>query len=116
MARWLADENFRGDFVRGLRLRKGDLDILRAQDVGLEGAGDDAVLAWAASNNRIVLTHDRATMPDFAYARVGSGQRMPGLLVLNDRMSVNLAIRELLLAETCADESEWNGLVVYLPL
>jgi hypothetical protein len=43
-----ADENFNNDIVRGLLRRNPRLDIVRAQDVGLSGAGDEAVLEWAA--------------------------------------------------------------------
>ena len=63
MLRLLADENFNGDVVRGLLLRQPNLDIVCVQDVGLAGADDSDILAWAAENDRIVLTHDRATMP-----------------------------------------------------
>jgi hypothetical protein len=38
MLRLLADESFNGDIVRGLFLRQPDLDLVRVQDVGLEGA------------------------------------------------------------------------------
>ena len=76
MFRLLADENFNVDIVRGLLLRQPDLDIVRVQDVGLTGEDDLQVLAWAAENNRIVLTHDRATMPSYALERLASGERM----------------------------------------
>jgi predicted nuclease of predicted toxin-antitoxin system len=82
----------------------------------LEGAEDPAVLAWAAENNRILLTHDRATMPDFAYARIVAGQPMPGAFVLNDRLPVRQAIDELLLVDAASEQGEWAGLVLYLPL
>lgn len=75
MLRLLSDENFNGDMVRGWLLRHPDLDLNRVQDVGLEEADDPTILAWTAEQNRIVLTHDRATMPDFAYARVVAGRR-----------------------------------------
>jgi len=55
-------------------------------------------------------------MPDFAYARVGVGQPMPGVFVMPDRLAVRQAIEELLLVETCSEQAEWDGLVVYLPL
>ena len=116
MLRLLSDENFNGDIVRGLLLCHPDLDLHRVQDVGLEAAEDPTILAWAAANNRIVLTHDRATMPDFAYARVVTGQPMPGVFVLDDRLSVRQAIDEILLLEGCSEQAEWVGLVVYLPL
>jgi predicted nuclease of predicted toxin-antitoxin system len=59
MVRLLSDENFNGDIVRGLLLRRPDLDLRRVQDAGLEAADDPTILEWAAANNRIVLTHDR---------------------------------------------------------
>jgi len=116
MLRLLADENFNGDIVRGLLLRQSDLDIVRVQDVDLSGADDPAVLAWAAANNRILLTHDRATMPDFAYARLAAGEGMAGVFILNDRFPVGQAIHEILLTVACSEQAEWSGRVVRLPL
>ncbi|HEV3137853.1 MAG TPA: DUF5615 family PIN-like protein [Pirellulales bacterium] len=116
MLRLLSDENFNGDIVRGLLLRKPDLDILRVQDVGLSGADDPDVLAWAAENGRIVLTHDRATMSDYAYERVAAGENMAGVFILNDRFPVGSAIEEILLTNECTEQAEWSGRVVHLPL
>jgi predicted nuclease of predicted toxin-antitoxin system len=116
MLRLASDENFNEDAVRGLLLREPNLDLVRIVNVGLKSAEDPDVLAWSAENDRIVLTHDRATMPDFAYARVASGQSMPGVFVLNDRLPIRQMIDELLLVNACSDQAEWAGLVVYLPL
>jgi hypothetical protein len=116
MLRLLADEKFNGDIVRGLLLRQPNLDLVRVQDVGLAGADDPDVLAWAAENGRIVLTHDRATLPDFAYARVAAGQEMAGVFVLNDRFPIGQAIEEILLMDACTEQAEWSGRTVYVPL
>jgi hypothetical protein len=116
MLHWLSDENLNGDLVRGLRLRRPNLDLVRVQDVGLSEADDPTVLAWAAENNRIILTHDRATMPDFAYERLAEGLTMAGLVVINDRMPIRQAIDETILLEDCMSDEEWQGLVLYLPL
>ena len=116
MLKLLSDENFNGDIVRGLFLRQPNLDLLRVQDVGLREVDDPAILDWAATNDRIVLTHDRATMPDFAYERLLRGEQMLGLFVVNDRMPTRQAIDELLLLVDCTDQSEWKGIVLYLPL
>lgn len=116
MLRLLCDENFNGDIVRGLFLRQPDLDLLRVQDVGLRKVDDPAILDWAASNGRILLTHDRATMPDFAYERLSQGQPMLGMFVINDRMPVRQVIDELLLLIDCSEQDEWQGIVLYLPL
>ncbi|MEX0716299.1 MAG: DUF5615 family PIN-like protein [Planctomycetaceae bacterium] len=82
MLRLLADENFNGDIVRGLLLRQPNLDIVRVQDVDLAGSDDPEILAWAAENDRIVLTHDRATMSDHAHERVAAGEGMAGVFIL----------------------------------
>jgi predicted nuclease of predicted toxin-antitoxin system len=116
MLRFLSDENFNGDIVRGLFLRQPNLDLLRVQDIGLAEVDDPTILKWAAENDRILLTHDRATMPDFAYQRLLQQEEMSGLFVINDRMSVREAIDELLLLVNCSEQSEWKGFVLYLPL
>lgn len=116
MIRLLTDENFNGDIIRGLLLRKADLNLVRVQDVGLAGKDDAEILAWAAANDRIVITHDRATMPHFAFARLAAGEPMAGVFVLNDRFPVGEAIDEILLIDDCTDQAEWIGLVVHLPL
>ena len=116
MLRLLSDENLNGNLVRGLLRRQPDLDLLRVQDVNLLEAEDPDILEWAAARDRIVLTHDSATMPDFAYTRIVAEEVMPGLFVINDRMSVQRAIQEIVLMDECSEQSEWSNLVTYLPL
>ena len=55
--RFLADENLDNNILRG-----SQLDIVRVQDVGLLGKDDPTVLAWAAQEEKILLTHDVATI------------------------------------------------------
>ncbi|MEM7536554.1 MAG: DUF5615 family PIN-like protein [Chloroflexota bacterium] len=112
----LSDENFHGDIIRGVLLSRPSIDLVRVQDVGLGEADDPTILEWAAMHNRIVLTHDRATMPDFAYDRVVMRKPMPGMFVFNDRISVKEAIHELLLIDECSEHREWQNLVIYPPL
>lgn len=116
MAKFLADENFNNQIVRGILRQNQSIDIVRVQDENLSGADDPAVLAWAAKEGRIVLTHDVATMVDFAYDRVQSGLLMPGLFEVTRRVSVGLAIEEIILIAECSLEGEWEGQVRYLPL
>lgn len=68
--------------MRGLRLLVEDVDVVRVQDVGLRMATDQAILDWAATEGRILVTQDIRTMPDFAYDRVNAGLAMPGVAVL----------------------------------
>ena len=116
MLRLLSDENFRGEILRGLRRRLPDVDVVRVQDVGLAGAEDPAILAWAATEGRVLLTHDRNTIPEFAYDRIRHGLPMPGVFVVDDDLPAGQAIADLLLAVQCGEPAEWNGLITYFPL
>lgn len=115
MIRLLSDENFNGNIVRGLFLRQPNLDLLRVQDVNLLNVDDPEILEWAANNNRILLTHDRATMPDFAYERLSRNQSMAGMFVVSDRMAVRQAIDDLLLIVDVTEQTEWKSQILYLP-
>lgn len=65
MLRLLADENFNNDILRGLLRKVSSVDIARLQDTPLFSAPDERVLEWAAQEHRILLTHDRRTIPFF---------------------------------------------------
>ena len=60
--RFAADENFNRKILDGLRIRLPHVDIVRVQDMELHGATDPAILAWAAQEGRILLTHDVQTL------------------------------------------------------
>jgi predicted nuclease of predicted toxin-antitoxin system len=112
----LSDENFDGDILRGLLRRMPDLDVLRVQDIGLAQTPDPIILAWAAANQRILLTHDLKTLPDFAYDRVRAGELMPGVFLVSDQMPKGQAIEELLFAIQCLSAEEVKNQVRRFPL
>lgn len=116
MIRLLADENFNGDIVHGLRQRSAELDVVRVQDVGLAAAEDPMILEWAAREGRVLLTHDRRTMTRYAYERIERGDTMPGIVVMNDALPVGRAIEDILLLVEAGPEDEWEDQVRHLPL
>ncbi len=116
MLRLAADENFNYAIVRGVLLRRPDIDLIRVQDAGLSGADDPTVLEWAARENRVLLTHDVATMTRYAYERIRAGLPMPGVFELGRRIAIGEAIEDILLLAECSEEGEWEGQVRYLPL
>jgi hypothetical protein len=114
--RWLADENFNNDILRALRRRNRNIDIVRAQDVGLTGVDDQAILAWAAGQERILLTHDVSTITAHAYRRVVKGERMPGVFEVSRAVPIRTAIEDIVLITECSVPGECEGQVRYLPL
>src|SRR5436309_2619639 len=98
MVRFLADADLNEGIVDGCLRREATMDFLSANEARLEGISDPAVLALAADQDRILVSHDFQTMPrhfgDFLFARIQSG-RAPGATILapwrrDRRTSVNL--------------------------
>lgn len=116
MTCFLVDEDFNNDVLRGIRRRWADLDAVRVQDVGLFGADDDTVLATAAAEGRVVLTHDVSTLIGRALERVKGGLPMPGVLAVAQSVPVGAAIEDLLLIIECSLPEDWANQVQYLPL
>jgi hypothetical protein len=116
MIPFLADEDFNNDILRGLLRRIADLDLVRVQDVGLRGADDDEVLAFAAREGRLLLTHDVSTLIGRAFERARSGETMAGVVAVAQSLPVGLAIEDLVLVAQCSSAEEWRNQVVYIPL
>jgi hypothetical protein len=116
MIRLVADENLNKAIIDGLLRRSHEIDIVRVQDVGLSGAPDSQVLAWAAEQDRILVTHDINTVPAEAYYRISASLPMPGVIIVPTSISIGDAIEEIMLLEVCSSPGEWNSRVAFLPI
>ena len=114
--RFLADENFNNDLLRALLRRLPDLAVVRVQDTAIAGADDPALLAWAAGEGRIVLTHDARTIPRFAYERVGAGLPLPGVVIVAAGAGLGEALDDLLTMIAASRDDEWPDQVRFVPL
>jgi predicted nuclease of predicted toxin-antitoxin system len=114
--KFISDEDFNNRIVRGLLRRFPELDLVRVQDVGLTEKHDTEVLAWSGREGRLVLTHDFATMLDFAYSRVADALEMPGVIAVPQDLPIGEAIAELSTLIECSLENEWKDQVVFIPL
>lgn len=61
--RFLADADLDISIVHGVRGREPSIDFKSANDAGLEGVPDDEVLELAAADGRVLVSHDKRTMP-----------------------------------------------------
>lgn len=114
--RFLADENFNNEILRGLERRIPGVDIARVQDTELAGEPDTLVLEWAVQNDFIVLTHDVNTMRGYFYERVNAELPVPGLFLVHGTKPVGEVIEALELIVLASEENEWQGEIRYLPL
>lgn len=117
MLRLLADENFNRDLVRGVLRRRPQLDLVRAQAHDLSQTPDPQILAWAAGEQRVMLTHDVNTMTRYAIERVQRREPMAGVFVVHQRgAAFATIIDDLLLLDECSETAEWANQILYLPL
>jgi hypothetical protein len=114
--RLLVDQNFNGHILDGLTRRDPALEVVHVRDVGLATAPNPRVLEWACVQGRVLLTHDRRTIPAFAHARVAAGLGMPGVFLVSDDMPIGQAIGEILLAVHCLSPDECKDVVKFFPL
>ena len=114
--RFLADENFNGKLLAGLRAKLPEIDIVRVQDTDKITSSDPELLAWAAEQGRILLTHDVQTVAGFAYDRVREGLPMPGIVEVRITRSLGVTIDELALMIGASDPEEFQNQVRYIPI
>jgi hypothetical protein len=115
MLRLVSDADVNGDIIRGLHRARPELDLVRAQDVGLTSRPDPDVLIWAAAQGRILITNDRNTMVGFAYQRVTRAEVMPGMIATSNEQSIGGAINDIVLIAECLPEDEMRDRVIFLP-
>jgi hypothetical protein len=88
MIRFLADADFNHAAVKGCRRHEPAMDFLSANEAELEGVRDPDVLALAAEQNRILVTHDRQTMPWHFAEFLMSGRACPGVFLVSQQAPI----------------------------
>ena len=116
MLRLATDADVHRAIIRGIRRHAPGIDLIHSLEVLPEGTPDPDVLAWAAAENRVLITNDHATMIGFANSRVAAGEPLPGLIVASKKQAIGEAIEDILIIATCMAENEIRDQVVFLPL
>lgn len=79
-------------------------------------AADRELLIRAARERRVLVTHDRRTMPAHAAGLMGEGENIAGLFVVPRSLPLQQVLEDLELAVTCSGDEEWVNVIRYLPL
>ncbi len=116
MIKILADQNFNGDILRGLKERIPGLDCITTYEIGIGSYSDPKLLTWAANESRVIVTHDAKTFPPFAYERMAQGEKMSGVIVMSAKTPIGQAIDDLELIILARFENEWENNVTRIPL
>jgi Domain of unknown function (DUF5615) len=113
--RFQADADFNHKIVRALRRREPAIDFLDAKQGAVIGVPDYEVLRIAADSDRIVVSHDRRTMPAHL-ARFVHTRSSPGLIIVQQDLDIGAAVEDLLLIWALTDAEEWHNKIGYVPL
>lgn len=90
--------------------------ISSPQTTRTEGVPDPEVLALAAAQDRILVSHDFQTMPRHFGDFVQAGNSSPGVILVRQRLPVGDAIEELVLIWAASDADEWQNRILRIPL
>lgn len=113
---FLADADLHFDIVTGVLRREPAIDFESSQELLEEGLQDPDVLAVAAQDERIVVSHDVNTMPGHFQRFLAEHGSSPGLFLMPQSVPVSVAIEELALIWVTSEAAEWRNLMVWLPL
>ena len=91
------------------------VDFHIAAAAGLEDLCDPEVLALAARDGRVLVTHDQKTMPRHFAAFVAT-TTSPGVLIIPQRLPIATAVEDILLIWSVMDAEEWSNTIRFLPL
>ena len=96
MIRFQADADLDHDIVLSVRQRELAVDFASAAEGGLIGIEDSEVLEIAAQQGRILITHDRRTMPGHFRDRLEAGGSSPGVFILSQFEPIGPVVEPLL--------------------
>lgn len=112
--RFQADADLSESIVWAMRRKEPMIDFQTSNEANLEGLGDDIVLALAAGENRILITHDRRTMPHH-FGEFIQHQTYPGVFIVRKRFEMSKVIEAIHLVWFASEPEEWINVISALP-
>lgn len=113
--RFQADADLNQVIVQAMIRQVPNIDFQTATRAGLAGLDDPEVLALAASEGRVLVSHDRKTMP-FHFAAFVEEQTSAGIIVLPQSLPIAQAVEDLILVWSATEAEEWEDRIGYLPI
>ena len=113
--RYQADADLDQAIVTGVLRREPTIDFQTAFAAGLEGVKDPEVLAIAAKQERILVSHDRRTMP-LEFAEFIISNQSSEIIIVSRKSPTEIVIEELLLIWAASSAEEWVDRIAKLPL
>lgn len=112
--RFQADADLRQSIVTGIIRKQPNLNFQSANEAELEGIKDPEVLEIAARDGRLLVTHDRKTMPT-EFGQYILSRTSSGVLILSQSLPISEAIDAIILVWEASTAEEWINQIMTFP-
>ena len=112
--RFQADNDLDQRIVVATKRLDPTIDFQTAHTLRLHGVPDTLVLQWTADAERILVSHDRRTLPRF-FGQFISTSTSPGLIIVSQRLPVGRAAELLHLLWAASEAEEYVNIIYDLP-
>jgi len=113
--RYQADADLNQLIVTAVLRQEPTIDFQTASAAFLASLNDLEVLALAAQQGRILVTHDRKTMPMY-FAEFIDLHQSSGVLIVSKKLAIEVVVNELVLIWSSSSAEEWINRIAKIPL
>ena len=115
---YLLDENVDKVYLRQFIRQNPNLIMWVVGDPGAPSRGtlDPEILCWCEEYNFVLVTNNRTSMPVHLKDHITQGRHIPGIFILNDKLSIGQTINELILIAEASFNDEYQDQIINLPL
>jgi Domain of unknown function (DUF5615) len=115
---YLFDENVEPAYVTQIRRRNPDIVVLAVGELTAppKGTLDPEILIWCEIHNFILVTNNRRSMPVHLTDHLEQNCHVPGIFILNTKLSIGQNIEVLLLIYEASFDNEYQDRIYNLPV
>lgn len=117
MLKYLLDENVNPRYKEQLTQQNSDLVVWLVGEPNAPSRGtlDPEILMWCEEYDFVLVTNNRVSMPVHLADHVSQAHHIPGIFILNPKLSMGENLNELLFIAEAAFEGEYQDQIVNLP-
>ena len=113
--RFQADADLNQLLVSAVLRREPKINFQTAFQAKLANLDDPQVLQFAAVEQRILVTHDRRTMP-YHFAKFIKESTSSGVIIVSQQISVYQFVEDIILIWSATEMDDWINRIAALPI
>lgn len=109
-----ADADLDEDIIWGVKRREPMIDFQTADEAQIRGLPDLEVLRVAAGEQRMLISHDRKTMP-YHFGEFIQSQTCFGVFIVTQGTKISQVIDDIVLVWFASERDEWINVISKFP-